>query len=102
MIKCFLVICSVANPNACGAPLDITPTDHIVTSPMECGRGGAILFSQKRSEQQTPEQLADGKPAPVEVFAKTYSRMEGDGSDIVPNWIAEEKRRLTAQEPQIK
>jgi hypothetical protein len=71
---------------------------RVVVSPLECMRGGAIFFSQARMAQQTPEQ---GAPAPA-YFAKIYGKMEGDGSDIVQSWLAEQRARAKRLEPQIK
>jgi len=111
MIKCFVVLCMVSNPTICKAPVEIFPDDgHPIASPMECARGGLSFFSQARIEDNpdTPtsqgnrEKLVDGLPAPGEWFAKTYNRMEGDGSDIIRSWVAEEKRKALALEPQIK
>jgi hypothetical protein len=98
MIKCFITLCLLANPTFCQAPIEITPIDHVITSPMECGRGGFIYFTQGRMAQQTPEQSS---PKPV-WFPKVSSRLEGDGSDIVRKWVEEERARAARLEPQIK
>lgn len=111
MIKCFITLCLVANPTMCLPPLQIEPSDgHPITSPMECARGAMIYQAQTRiaDNPDTPttrgnrEQLVEGKPAPIQYFAKVNSYLEGDGSDIVPSWVEAEKRRLKAAEPQIK
>lgn len=96
MIKCFITLCMVANPTMCLQPLEITPADHPITSTMECTRGAFVYFSQPRMAQQTPE----GNPP--NWFPKVDAYMEGDGSDIVSNWVRAEKARLKALEPQIK
>lgn len=98
MIHCFITLCLVANPSVCKPPVEITPIDHAVTSPMECGRGGFIYFAQGRIEQKTPD-LAT--PAP-EWFPKVSSKLEGDGSDIVRLWVDAEKARRVRLDPQIK
>lgn len=98
MIRAFVTLCLISNPSVCKAPIEVTPYDHVITSPAECAKGGFIFFTQPRIVQQTPEEAS----ASPDWFPKVTCRMEGDGSDIVPNWIATEKARLRALEPQIK
>lgn len=111
MIKCFIVICSLANPSICEPELEITPADHPITSPMECARGAFIYGAQGRmadnpdtpTSQGNREQLVDGAPAPATSFvARVRSYMEGDGSDIVRNWVEDQKARAARLAPQIK
>ena len=94
MIRCFVMMCMVSNPNICKSPEEITPTDHIVTSPMECMRGGAVYFSQYRMTQKTPEEASK----PPAWFARMEARVEGDGSDIIKTWVAEQKAKAAMQE----
>lgn len=98
MIRCFITLCLVANPHVCKAPLEIMPEDHPITSPMECARGGFVAFAQDRMAETAP----DGVGPPQAWFPKVNSRLEGDGSDIVRTWVAEEKDRARRLEPQIK
>lgn len=86
MIKCFVVLCAVANPDVCLPQEEITPTDHVVTSPMECLRGGGVMSTTKDPQW----------------FLKIYGRMEGDGSDIVQTWLRDQKAKRDRTEPQIK
>lgn len=97
VIHCLVVLCLTANPSICKAPVEVSPEDgHVITSPMECMMGGMAYFARARIEQQTPE--AD---APA-WFPKVSARMDGDGSDIVSAWLAEQRAIEAATAPQIK
>lgn len=85
MIKCFVTLCLIANPQVCKPEMEITPVDHPVTSPMECARGAFGNFSGTEW-----------------YVARSASRLDGDGSDIVRTWVAGEKARLERLAPQIK
>src|SRR5690554_4547821 len=110
MIKCFIMLCQVANPNVCLPPVEIKPANgEIVTSPLQCGRGGLIVYTEARmneppdrpGEVGAREKLVDGAvPPPEQYIVKWGGRMEGDGSDIVRAWVAKERARLKAAEPQ--
>jgi hypothetical protein len=72
------------------------PADHIVTSPMECGRGGLVYFSQFRMARQTP----DGEQ-PL-WFPRVRAKMDGNGDDIVQTWLADQRAKRAASRPQIR
>ena len=95
MIHCYVILCLVASPHICKPPIEVTPDDgRVISSPQECGVGGLIYFASPRMSQQTPQ---DATPAPA-WFPKVSSRMEGDGSDIIKEWVAQEKARAAMQE----
>lgn len=96
MIHCLVAFCLVANPTQCKPWVEILPADHVVTSPMECGKGGLIYFSQFEMARRTP-----GGATPV-WFPKTRSKMDGDGSDIVRTWLADQRAKRAALRPQIR
>jgi hypothetical protein len=113
MIKCAIIVCTIAasGPPVCQPPMQIQPADaHPITSPMECMRGAAVYSTQQRMQDNpdTPttrgnrEQLVDGKPAPGTTFFVMKTWLEGDGSDIIRTWLAEQKRQREATAPQIK
>lgn len=91
MIRAFVTFCLVANPTMCLPPVEIVPQDnHTIVSPIECMVGGLIFFSQPRPAAST------------EYFAKVFCKQEGDGSDIISKWVAEEKDRTRRLAPQTK
>jgi hypothetical protein len=96
LIHCLVVICLVANPTECKTPVEIIPADSVITSPMQCERGGLIYFSQFRMARQTP----DGeKPL---WFPKVRAKMDGNGDDIVATWLADQRAKRAAARPQIR
>ena len=96
MIRCYIALCLIANPAECKPEVEIMPADNVITSPMECGRGGLVYFSQFRMARQTP----DGEH-PL-WFPKTRSEMDGNGDDIVQTWLADQRAKRAAARPQIR
>lgn len=99
MIRAFVTFCLIANPYLCEAPVEIMPHDgRPITTPIDCMIGGIIYFAQGRIQQKTPDAA---QPAPI-WFAKVNCRMEGDGSDIVRQWVEDQRAKAVRLEPQIK
>lgn len=103
MIKCFVTLCMVGNASVCQPPQELTPADgHYITSPLECGRAGFMAYTAARIEQQTPEKVEEGKPAPVQWFPKVYGKQIGDGAGEIDKWLADQRAKADRLSPQIK
>jgi hypothetical protein len=76
----------------CQPPKQIAPTDgHMIASPMECGRGGFIAFTQ-----------ANPDPTKLQWFPKVYSTQTDDGTDEIAQWVEDQRKKQQRLAPQVR
>ena len=79
MFTLMVVLCLVADPTVCTAPIEVVPEAGKISSMGQCLRGGAIYGAQK------------GEEMGGEWFAKTYCRQKSLADFAI--WLKRESKK---------